>query len=257
MSEVVVLSFLSVIIVSLVSLIGVLALALNEIVLRKIVTYLIGFSAGGLMGDAFIHLIPEAAEAGFTAEVSVFILAGIIVSFVIEKIIHWKHHHYRHHDDAECKPAKRKDIKPFAYMNLIGDGVHNFIDGLIIGASYIVSVPVGIATTLAVIFHEIPQEIGDFGVLLHGGFTKKRAIFYNLLTALTAIIGVAISLFVFSYIPNILSFLIPFAAGSFVYIAGSDLIPELHHEPGKKKAIAQLVALLLGMAIMWALLLLE
>ncbi len=256
MSEMVVLSFLSVIIVSLISLIGVLALALNEKYLRKIVSSLIGFAAGGLLGDAFIHLIPEAAEAGFSTQISLFILLGIVVSFLIEKIIHWRHHHYHHHNDAECKPGKNKEIQPFAYMNLVGDGIHNFIDGLIIGASYLVSIPIGVATTLAVIFHEIPQEIGDFGVLLHGGFSKKRALFFNFLSAVMAILGVAISLLLGS-LPGMIEFLIPFAAGSFVYIAGSDLIPELHHEPGKKKAVMQLIALLVGMGLMWALLFLE
>jgi len=262
MTETIILSFLSVIIVSLISLVGVLALAVNEKILRQIVVYLIGFSAGALLGDAFIHLIPEAAESGFAAAISLYILTGIAVSFVIEKFIHWKHYHYHyheheHHGDEACKEMKNKGVKPFAYMNLVGDAVHNFIDGLIIGASYIVSIPIGLATTLAVIFHEIPQEIGDFGVLLHGGFSKKQAVFYNFLSAVAAIAGVAVSFVIINYIPNMLTFLIPFAAGTFVYIAGSDLIPELHHEAGLKKSAFQFIALLIGMAIMWLLLFLE
>src|SRR3989338_5386336 len=257
MSEAVVLSFLSVIIVGLISFVGILALTVNEKMLRKMVVYLIGFSAGALLGDAFLHLIPEAAETGFTVATSLYILLGIVVSFMIEKLIHWKHHHYhehQHHGDKDCKEMKAKGVKPFAYMNLVGDAVHNLIDGLVIGASYIVSIPVGIATTIAVIFHEIPQEIGDFGVLLHGGFSKKKALFYNFLSAVTAIIGVAVSLFLINLVPNVLTFLIPFAAGGFVYIAGSDLIPELHHETGRKKSFAQFIALIIGIAVMWALL---
>ncbi|MCX6814454.1 MAG: ZIP family metal transporter [Candidatus Aenigmarchaeota archaeon] len=173
-------SLASVIIVSLISLIGVSTLALKDSTLRKILLYFVSFSAGALLGDAFIHLLPDAVESGFTVQISLAILFGILFSFVVEKVVHWRHCHM---------PVSKDHPHTFAYMNLFGDGVHNFIDGLIIGASYIASIPVGIATTLAVIFHEIPQEIGDFGVLLHGGFGKRKALFMNFLTALTAVLG--------------------------------------------------------------------
>ena len=135
-------------------------------------------------------------------------------------------------------------------MNLFGDGIHNLIDGLIIGASYLVSIPVGITTTLAVILHEIPQEIGDFGVLLHGGFSKKKALLLNFATALTAVLGAILALVIGSHSVHLTTFLIPFAAGSFLYIAAADLIPELHKETNTKKSFLQLIMLILGIAVM-------
>jgi len=137
--------------------------------------------------------------------------------------------------------------------NLIGDGVHNLVDGLVIGASYLVGIPLGITTTIAIILHEIPQEIGDFGVLVHGGFTRKKALMLNLLTALTAVAGVIISLLIGTKIQNYTLFLLPFTAGGFIYIAGSDLIPELHKEVKPLKSLFQLIAILLGIGIMFLL----
>ena len=197
-------SLISVAIVSLISFAGVLTLSMKEEKLRKALLYMVSFSAGALFGDVFIHLLPEAVEDGFGLHVSISIIAGIGFSFLVEKIIHWRH----------CHMADSKDhIHPFAMMNLFGDGVHNFIDGLIIGSSYLASIPVGIATTIAVILHEIPQEIGDFGVLLHGGFSKSKAIFFNFATALTSVLGAAAALAIGSYTGQVTKFLIPFAAG--------------------------------------------
>src|SRR3989344_4514743 len=160
-------TIISVIIVSFISLIGVLSLAFNIKSYKKILLYFVSFAAGGLFGDAILHLIPESFEINKPFYVSIFILLGIAVSFFIEKVIQWRHcHHYDH--GYHC----RHEHKPFTYVNLIGDSVHNFIDGLIIDGSYLVSIPVGISTTLAVILHEIPQEIGDFAILLHGGFSR-------------------------------------------------------------------------------------
>ena len=148
-------------------------------------------------------------------------------------------------------------VHSFAVMNLIGDAVHNFIDGLIIVAGYLVSIPVGIATSLAVIFHEIPQEIGDFGVLIHGGYSKGKALFFNFIVSLTAVLGAIIALIMNNYFENITMFLLPFAAGGFIYIAGADLIPELHREVKIKKSLLQLVSIVLGIAVMYSLLFLE
>ncbi len=242
-------SLVSVIIVSLISFAGVLTLSFKHEKLKKVLIYMVSFSAGALLGDAFIHLLPEIVEeSGFTLQVSIYLLLGIAISFIIEKVVHWRHCHL---------PTSREHPHPFAVMNLFGDALHNFIDGLIIGASYLVSIPVGIATTLAVILHEIPQEIGDFGVLLHGGFSKSKALFFNFLTALTAILGVVIALILSNSVENLTTFLIPFAAGGFIYIAGSDLIPELHKEVSLKSSILQLVLFILGILVMMALLLLE
>src|SRR3989344_8314754 len=167
-------TIISVLAVSLISLIGVITLSIKTQKLKTFLIYMIAFSAGALFGDAFIHLLPELAEEnGFTLTISGFTLSGIALFFATEKIIHWQHCHM---------PQNKEHVHPFAIVNLIGDGVHNFIDGLIIGVSYIVSVPLGIATTLAVIFHEIPQEIGDFAVLVHAGYDRKKALFLNLLS---------------------------------------------------------------------------
>jgi len=142
-------------------------------------------------------------------------------------------------------------------MNLVGDFAHNIIDGIIIGASYLVSIPVGIATTIAVLIHEIPQEISDFGVLIHGGFSRKKALIYNFFTALSSLIGAGLALLLGNIIENSLMFFIPFTVGTFIYIAGADLIPELHKETGIRKSIGQFLFLLLGVAVMLSMLLLE
>ena len=241
-------ALVSVLIVSLISFVGILTFSIKVNKLKNILLYMVSFSAGALFGDAFIHLLPEVIEeAGFGLEISFYLMFGIAFSFIIEKFIHWRHCHI---------PNSEEHVHPFAMMNLFGDAVHNFSDGIIIGASYLVSIPVGIATTLAVILHEIPSEIGDFGVLLHGGFSKGKALFFNFITALTAIFGAVVSLLVSLYVENITAFLIPFAAGTFIYIAGSDLIPELHKEVEVKKSLLQFIAIVLGVMVMLALLML-
>lgn len=251
MFEVWLYSLVSVILVSAISLIGVSTFALKDSTLRKILLYFVSFAAGALLGDAFIHLLPEAIkESGFTVMISFSIISGIVFFFVMEKIIQWRHCHI---------PVSNEHPHPLTYMNLFGDGVHNFIDGLIIGASYLAAIPIGIATTLAVVFHEIPHEMGNFGVLLHGGFTRKKAIFFNFLSALIAIAGTVFVLFVGST-EGINPYLLGFAAGGFIYIASTDLIPELHkgnvHPEGfSKTAIGQLFFMLLGIGIMFSLLL--
>ncbi|MAG39105.1 ZIP family metal transporter [Candidatus Woesearchaeota archaeon] len=249
MQEVWVYSLVSVVFISLMSLIGIFTLIIEKNLMNKILIYMVSFAAGALLGDAFIHLLPEIVnEVGFGINISLYIILGIAVLFVIEKTICWRHCHLPITDDH---------VHPFAIMNLVGDGIHNFIDGLIIGASYLASIPVGIATTIAVIFHEVPQEIADFGVLLHGNFTKAKALFFNFITAITAIIGAVTSLLLANHIDNITTFLLPFAAGGFIYIAGADLIPELHKDFEVKKSLIQLLMFLLGVSIMFLLLFLE
>lgn len=242
-------SIFSVVIVSLISFLGIFTLSIKEKKLRKSLIYLVSFSTGALLGDAFIHLLPSAVkEYGFGLSISLSVISGIAFSFVVEKFIHWRHCH---------NVGNGKHIHPFAIVNLYGDSIHNFIDGVIIGAGYLIGIDVGIATTIAVILHEIPQEIGDFAILLHGGFTKGKALFYNFLTALTAIAGLAVSLISGIYINNIIAFLVPFSAGSLIYIAGSDLIPEMHKEVAVKKSTIQFVLFLLGIFVMFFLLYLE
>ncbi len=154
-------------------------------------------------------------------------------------------------------PIKKTHVHSFAIMNLVGDTFHNFLDGLVIAASYLVSIPLGVTTTLAVVIHEIPQEISDFGILLHGGFSRKKALLINFATALTAVLGAVIGLLLAGFISGIEFILVPIAAGGFIYIAGSDLIPELHKEFQLKKSIWQLIAFILGILVMVALLFLE
>jgi zinc and cadmium transporter len=245
-------TILSVIIVSLASLIGVLGLALKENTLRKIIIYLVSFSAGALFGGAFIHLLPEAFRESNAMMVSTGVLSGIVIFFVVEKVIHWRHCHM---------PTNKHHLHPVGILNLIGDGVHNFIDGLVMAAAYLTSIPLGIVTTLAVLLHEIPQELGDFGVLLHAGFTKKKALWFNLLSALTAIIGAVAGLIIGAYSQSIKLFLLPFAAGGFIYIAGADLIPELHKDvcesPSTSRSLLQLLFFVLGIVLMFLMIGLE
>ncbi len=240
---------LAVFIVSLVSLISISMLSLSETLLKRIVYYLMSFAAGGLLGDAFIHLLPEAAEEyGFTLQISLSVLAGILISFLVEKYIHWRHCHYFN----EASHPHR-----FAMMNLWGDGVHNFIDGLIIGGSFLTSIPLGISTTIAIVLHEIPQEIGDFGILIYSGIKRGRALFLNFITSLSAFLGVIVALTLTSRIDNLTQFLVPFAAGSFIYISCSDLIPELHKEERTGRSLLQFLVFLGGISVMSLLLLLE
>ncbi len=242
-------SLVSVILVSLLSFVGVFFLAFKKEKLQKILLFLVSFAAGGLLGDAFLHLLPEAVEeAGFTIEISLAVLVGLLTFFVLEKFIAWRHCHI---------PTSKEHPHPVAIMNLIGDGLHNFTDGLIIAASFLASFPLGVATSLAVVFHEIPQEIGDFGVLIHGGFSRKKALVFNFISALMAVAGVVFTLFLGTRLTGFTQLLIPFTAGGFIYIAGSDLIPELHKETDLKKSGFQLLGLILGIGVMILLLIIE
>jgi len=238
----------SVVAVSLISLIGVFTLSIKREKLNKILIYLVSLAAGSLMGGAFLHLIPEAFSEGDLRNSSMLVLGGILIFFILEKVISWRHCH---------KVACEDHPHPFSYMILIGDFVHNFVDGLVIAVSYLVSIHLGIATTLAVILHEIPQEIGDFGSLVYGGFSIKKALFYNFLSAFSAILG-AILILVLSFNPeSLMSILLPLAGGGFIYIAGSDLIPELHKHRETKTVIFQILTFILGIGLMFGLLFLE
>ncbi len=234
----------SVITVSLISLIGVLTLSFKAEKLKKFLFLLVSLSVGALLGDVFLHLLPEIGQ-----DQSIFILLGILLFFILEKFLRWRHCH-----DNDCK---EHNVAPIASINLIGDLAHNIIDGMIIGASYLAGIGVGITTTIAILLHEIPQEIGDFGVLLHGGLTTKKALFYNFLSACGAILGTIISLSLGGKISGYTQILLPITAGGFLYIAGSDLIPELHKENNAKNSFWQLAFITLGIALMYWLTFLE
>jgi len=238
-------TIVSVLIISLISMIGVLTLAISEKKLRHLIMPLVSLSAGTLLGDSFLHLIPEMAETEQTnMSVWLWLLAGILVFFVLEKIIHWRHCHL---ESTVFHPH------PVGTMNLIGDGLHNFIDGMIIAGSFLVSAKLGLVTTLAVIAHEIPQEIGDFGILLHAGYSRARAILLNFSSAIVAVLGAVLALAVGAQTSAFTSFIIPFTAGGFIYIATADLIPELKKDTAPAKSLFQLFLIIAGIGIMLAL----
>lgn len=239
----------AILIVSLLSLAGVLTLTLRRDILKSGLLILISFAAGALLGDAFLHLLPEFVEeqGGFPISASLGLLGGVIAFFVLEKVLHWHHSHI----------AAEEVLHPVAITNLIGDALHNFVDGAIIAGAFLTSTKLGLATTLAVAFHEIPQEIGDFGILVHAGLKPRRALFLNFITALAAVVGGVATLVAASFVEGLETALIPITAGGFVYIASTDLIPELHKEPEAGKSLLQLAALIIGVMLMWSLLLLD
>jgi len=242
-------SLISVVIVSFISLIGVFTLTLSDERIKKWLLYLVSFAAGALLGDAFLHLVPEAFELSDTyLFLSANILLGLIVFFILEKFIYWRHCHV---------PTSENHPHPLGVINLVGDGLHNFIDGVIIGTSYLVSIPLGVTTTIAVMLHEIPQEIGDFSILLHAGYTKKKALFFNVLSASIAIVGAVLILILGDSVQHLADILIPFTIGGFIYIAAADLLPEIHREGNTRKSALQMLFFLLGVGLMGALLLLD
>lgn len=208
--------------------------------LSEITILLVSLSAGALMGGAFLHLLPEASEALEINLLFGIFLASFVGFFFIEKVLHWQHCH-----KENCP------IHTFGYMNLVGDSVHNFIDGLVIASTFAIDFNLGVATTLAVAIHEIPQEIGDYGVLIHAGFKKKTALLMNYLVALTVVFGGIVGYFSFSHLEGFLPYLLPFAAGGFVYIAASDLMPEIRKEANLKKSIASFIIFILGIVLMY------
>jgi zinc and cadmium transporter len=246
-------AILAVAVVSLLSLIGVFAISLKEATLDKILFVLLSFSAGSILGAAYLDLLPEAIE--FLGEeqlstVVLYITLGFLSFFFLERFLYWYHGHVHGY---ESEVEEKITVKKFVYLNVIGDGVHNLIDGMIIAASFFIAIPVGLATTVAVIFHELPQEIGDFGVLVYGGFTRHKALLFNFLSALTAVVGVLISTYLRARIVNFVGFLIALATGGFIYLAASELIPEIQKEENVGKSMIQFVLFILGIVLIWSL----
>jgi zinc and cadmium transporter len=223
----------------LIALVGGVALFLKERTLGKVIMVLVGFSAGAMMGGAFFHLLPEALAESTAMVIFGYAIVGFVVFFLMEKLLHWHHCH-----DGHCEEHE------FTHLVLFGDAVHNAIDGLVIAASFMVSIPFGIITTLIVIGHEIPQELGDMGVLLYGGMKKKRALFLLFLVQLTAVVGGVVG-FMLSGVAEFMAFLLPFTAGGFLYIAASDLIPELHKEPRLGKSMISFAFFVIGVLFMF------
>jgi zinc and cadmium transporter len=235
-------TLLSTLVVSVASLAGVLFLAFKIQMLQKIVFVLVSFAVGALFGNVFFMLIPESqAMLGNNLHVGLLVVGGILLMFIVEKFIHWNHNH---------NVVELKKEAPLGYISLFTDALHNFIDGILIASSWMVSPEIGFTTTLAVIAHEIPQEISDFGVLIHAGFSRKKALFFNFLAACMAIAGAICTLWLGDLFTNISAYVLPFAAGGFIYLAGSDLIPELHREKSIRKNSLQLIVIIMGLALM-------
>ena len=252
-------TLIAILAVSLISLVVLFALSLNDKFFKSIVPLLVSIATGALLGDAFIHLIPESLATGVpSTQVGLLVIVGVLLFFILEKVVHWHHHHDDESAEDEHHHHDAGQLLPVGQMVLLADGLHNFIDGLIIGASFLISIPAGIASTIAIIFHEIPQEIGDFGILVHSGYSKGKALWLNAVSATTAFLGGIIVLALSVNVEHFSSYALPVAAGSFIYLALADLIPELHkvHNPESsiKHSLAQLAYLIIGVLIMLALL---
>ena len=226
--------------VSLISLVGVFTLALREKYLEKILLTLVALASGALMGGAFLHLLPEAIEKVDARSVFFWVLVAFIIFFIVEKVFQWRHCH-----EEKC------DVHTFGHMTLLGDGLHNLIDGLIIAAAFVESTGLGLVVTAVVVLHEVPQEIGDFGTLLYSGFKKKKALLMNFLSAVAAVAGGVIGYFWANASDNFINILLPFAAGGFIYIAASDLLPEIRKTTKVKESIGTLAMFILGIAIIY------
>jgi zinc and cadmium transporter len=232
-------ALLSVSIVSLISLVGAVIISRqdqNHAVLR----FLIALAIGALLGDVVIHLLPEAYE-GLGLGAALWLLGGFVVFLLIEKVLHWRHEHI-------SQSAER--IEPYGVMNLIGDGLHNFIDGALIGASYLVSFPIGLATTIAVVLHEVPQELGDYAILRSAGFSRAKALGWNFVSALFAVVGAVVVLFAEIDIEVSAQKILAFTAGGFIYIVVL-LVQKLEDEAPLRRTFGQALGVVLGVALMW------
>lgn len=242
-------SIIATFIVSLISFAGILTFLLKDRILDKIVFYLVAISAGSMMGGAFLHLIPEAVESAKgdhgVDQIFISILVGFIMFFVLERALHW-HHCHKHGEDCES-------VHLFTYLNLIGDGLHNFIDGVVIVAAFSLNIELGLATTLGIIIHEIPQEVSDFGVLIYGGFGKFKALLFNFLSGILAVIGAVCGFMLVNFVQGIIPLLVGLTAGGFIYISASDLIPELHKEAKFYKSLIAFICFFVGIVLMFVL----
>jgi len=235
-------SLITAICIALLSLIGIVVLAIKEILLNKILLFFVSFLAGAMLGGAFFHLLPEAIEEfGEPVRLFSYTLIGISLFFIVERILRWHH----------CHKVGCETHKHLGHLNLIGDAVHNMIDGLIIISSFSVSPALGIPVAISIALHEIPQEIGDFGVLIYSGFRKSKALIYNFISASTVIIGVVIGYFLIHRVDSVNMFLLPFAAGGFIYISTSDLIPEIHREKSLPKSLISFIVFIVALLFMF------
>ena len=248
-------SLIATFLISLLSLVGIFTLSLSEAKLHIILNFLIAFSAGTILGAALFDLLPEAVELVEPNLVFPIVAIGFVFFLFMERGIYWYHGHghsheftEHNHDELPAGPPKS-----FAYLNLFGDFVHNFIDGMIISASFLNGVTVGIVSSIAVAFHELPQEMGDYGILVYAGFERRKAVLYNFLAALSIVIGGLFGSFFISLVNELSSWMVAFSAGAFLFLSASELIPEIHDEGDWKKSLIQIVFLLLGMITIYSL----
>lgn len=232
---------LAVTLVSVVSLVGIIFFGFKTNI-KTLTFYLISLASGTMLGGAFLHLIPEALEAK-TPNVLLAISGGIFLFFVLEKLLIWRHCHLHEDHGDHHRPVAAK-------MVLAGDAIHNFIDGVIIASAFLVSPSVGTSITLAIILHEIPQELGDYGILVHGGYTPKQALILNLVTATTSLAGALINYFFLGTVVVVQEYILPVTAGGFLYIALADLIPQLHEQTSLKQTLQQIFLLATGFGLM-------
>ena len=228
------------------ALIGGFILLSHETFALKVSHFLASFAAGILLGTAFFDLLPEAIHEGEKGKVDVFFWAlfGIVLFFLIERFIHWFHHHEEYHEHE-------KESKTTVPLVVIGDTVHNFIDGIVIAATFMVNIPLGMVTALAVFAHEVPQEIGDFGLLLHKRVSRKKIIWVNILSAAAAFGGAILTYLSGNIIEGYVPIFLALTSGFFIYIAASDLIPEIHYEKRRGFALIESILLLIGIATIW------
>lgn len=234
-------TLISITLISLISLLGIFTLILKEDFIKKYLPILVSLAAGAMLGETFIHLLPEIYDSKNNLYLSLLIIFSITFFFILEKILRLKHQHCLEENCESHHPL------PFGYLNLISDGFHNFIDGAIIAGSFTVSIPLGLVTTTAILLHEIPQEICDFGLLLQAGFSIKKALIFNLLSASSAFLGAGFAYFLGQ---NFNQIILALTAGGFIYIAGTDLLPELHKETKLKSNLGQITSLLFGIVLM-------
>lgn len=242
-------SLAAAVVISLISFVGVLSLVFKDKILNKTIFYLVAISAGSLMGSAFLHLIPESLESvageGEWGMEKIFltVLIGFALFFILERVLHWHHCHKNNGETCE--------VHPFTYLNLIGDGLHNFIDGVVVVAAFSLSPALGITTTVGMVLHEIPQEISDFGVLIYGGLTKFKALFFNFISGLLAVLGVVFGFVLVHFVQGAIPLLVGITAGGFIYVSASDLIPELHKEAKFSKSLIAFLCFFAGLVLMF------
>jgi zinc and cadmium transporter len=264
------LGFLMIFVIGCLSLSGLFLISLKEKTLDDILFILVAFATGSILATALFDLIPESLHhleelnangAGITKEfLFINVIFGFVIFFILERFIYWFHGHAHEYENKlvcydELNESSSKilekggKIKSFALLNLIGDGLHNFLDGIIIMVAFLSDPATGVIITLAVAFHEIPQEIGDFGILIYGGFTKKKALIFNFLSGMIALIGGIIALIFSNTVAFFNLFFLAFSGGGFLYIASTELMPELIKEKNLKKSIIQVLIFICGLLL--------